>query len=74
MTRRLKEPLDVKLPDIMKVKKKLLDVMEPSELGVDFTPRLEVVKVAEPSKREGGVKVESVDALIDKLKNEAKVI
>lgn len=71
---RLNEPRYAKLPDIMKAKKKQLDVIEPSELGVDFSPRLEVVKVTEPPKREGGVKVESVDALIDKLKNEAKVI
>ena len=71
---RLNEPRYAKLPDIMKAKKKDLDIIEPSELGVDFTPRLEVVKVTEPPQREGGVKVESVDALVDKLKNEAKVI
>lgn len=71
---RLNEPRYAKLPDIMKAKKKELDIIEPSELGVDFTPRLEVVKVTEPPKREGGVKVESVDELVDKLKNEAKVI
>lgn len=71
---RLNEPRYAKLPDIMKAKKKQLDVIEPADLGVNFTPRLEIVKVTEPPKREGGVKVESVDALIDKLKNEAKVI
>ncbi|MBL4804258.1 MAG: electron transfer flavoprotein subunit beta/FixA family protein [Alphaproteobacteria bacterium] len=71
---RLNEPRYAKLPDIMKAKKKQLDVIEPSDLGVDFTPRLEVVKVTDPPKREGGEKVESVDELIDKLKNEAKVI
>ena len=71
---RLNEPRYAKLPDIMKAKKKQLDVIEPSELGVDFSPRLEIVKVTEPPQREGGIKVESVDALIDKLKNEAKVI
>lgn len=71
---RLNEPRYAKLPDIMAAKKKPLDVMEPGDLGVDFTPRLQVVKVTEPAKREGGVKVASVDELIDKLKNEAKVI
>ena len=71
---RLNEPRYAKLPDIMKAKKKPLDVIEPSEIGADFTPRMEIVKVTEPPKREGGIKVDSVDALIDKLKNEAKVI
>lgn len=71
---RLNEPRYAKLPDIMKAKKKPLDIMEPSELGVDFTPRLKLLKVTEPPVRQGGIKVESVDALIDKLKNEAKVI
>ena len=71
---RLNEPRYAKLPDIMKAKKKPLDVLEPSDLGVDFAPRLEIVKVEEPPVRQGGGKVESVDELIDKLKNEAKVI
>ncbi len=71
---RLNEPRYAKLPDIMKAKKKQLDIIEPSELGVDYSPRLEIVKVSEPAKREGGEKVENVDELIDKLKNEAKVI
>lgn len=71
---RLNEPRYVKLPDIMKAKKKPLDEMTPDELGVDYSPRLSVVSVSEPPVRSGGVKVESVDALIDKLKNEAKVI
>ncbi len=71
---RLNEPRYAKLPDIMKAKKKQLDVMEPSDLGVDFTPRLSVIKVTEPPVRKGGIKVASVDELIDKLKNEAKVI
>jgi len=71
---RLNEPRYAKLPDIMKAKKKQLDVMEPSELGVDFTPRLSVVSVKEPPVRHGGDKVGSVDELVDKLKNEAKVI
>ncbi len=71
---RLNEPRYAKLPDIMKAKKKPLDIIEPSELGVDYTPRLEIVKVTEPPARQGGTKVASVDELIDKLKNEAKVI
>lgn len=71
---RLNEPRYAKLPDIMKAKKKPLDIIEPSELGVDFTPRLEILDVTDPPVREGGEKVASVDELIDKLKNEAKVI
>lgn len=71
---RLNEPRYAKLPDIMKAKKKQLDIIEPSELGVDYTPRLEIISVNEPPVRQGGIKVDSVDALIDKLKNEAKVI
>lgn len=71
---RLNEPRYAKLPDIMKAKKKQLDVMSPSDLGVDYTPRLSIVKVAEPPERQGGIKVASVDELLDKLRNEAKVI
>ena len=71
---RLNEPRYASLPNIMKAKKKQLDVMKPEELGVDFTPRLTVVKVNEPPQRQGGGKVADVDELIDKLKNEAKVI
>lgn len=71
---RLNEPRYVKLPDIMKAKKKPLDTLSPADLGVDFTPRLQVVKVAPPAQRQGGIMVDSVDALVDKLKNEAKVI
>lgn len=71
---RLNEPRYASLPNIMKAKKKPLDVMKPDELGVDFTPRLEVVKVSEPPERVGGGKVADVDELIDKLRNEAKVI
>ena len=71
---RLNEPRYAKLPDIMKAKKKPLDVMKPEDLGVDYTPRLSVVKVIEPPKRVGGGKVADVDELIEKLKNEAKVI
>lgn len=71
---RLNEPRYASLPNIMKAKKKELTVMTPEELGVDYTPRLSVVKVSEPPKRVGGGKVADVDELIDKLKNEAKVI
>lgn len=71
---RLNEPRFAKLPDIMKAKKKPMDVITPETLGVDVSPRLEIVKVAEPPVRQGGGKVGSVDELIDKLKNEAKVI
>jgi len=71
---RLNEPRYASLPNIMKAKKKELTVMTPEELGVDLTPRLSIVKVAEPAERVGGGKVSSVDELIDKLKNEAKVI
>lgn len=71
---RLNEPRYAKLPDIMKAKKKELDVMKPEDLGVDYTPRLTVVSVKEPEERKGGGKVADVDELIEKLKNEAKVI
>jgi len=71
---RLNEPRYASLPNIMKAKKKPLDVMKPEDLGVDFTPRLSVVSVKEPEERQGGGKVADVDELIDKLKNEAKVI
>ena len=71
---RLNEPRYAKLPDIMKAKKKELEVIEPSSLGVDYTPRLSIVKVSEPPIRQGGAKVASVDELVDKLKNEAKVL
>ncbi len=71
---RLNEPRYVKLPNIMKAKKKPLDVTTPDELGVDIKPRLEVLKVEEPPKRSGGVKVADVAALVDKLRNEARVI
>jgi len=71
---RLNEPRYASLPNIMKAKKKPLDVMKPEDLGVDFTPRLTVVSVKEPEERKGGGKVADIDELIDKLKNEAKVI
>ncbi len=71
---RLNEPRYASLPNIMKAKKKPLDIREPGDFGVDLTPRLAVVKVTEPPKREAGIKVESVAALVDKLKNEAGVL
>ncbi len=71
---RLNEPRYAKLPDIMKAKKKQLDVLDPSDLGQSYAPRLEIVKVTDPPVRQGGIKVGNVDELIDKLKNEAKVI
>ncbi|MDE2477299.1 MAG: electron transfer flavoprotein subunit beta/FixA family protein, partial [Betaproteobacteria bacterium] len=71
---RLNEPRYVKLPDIMKAKKKPLDTLSPEELGVDVAPRLKTLKVAEPPKRGAGVKVPDVATLVAKLKNEAKVI
>ena len=71
---RLNTPRYATLPNIMKAKKKPLDVMTPEALGVDVTPRLKTLKVVEPPKRKGGVIVADVAALIDKLKNEAKVI
>ena len=71
---RLNEPRYASLPNIMKAKKKPLDVLTPDELGVDLTPTVEVLSVEPPAEREAGIKVESVDELVDKLKNEAKVI
>ncbi len=71
---RLNEPRYASLPNIMKAKRKPIDVKTPADYGVDFTPRLAVVKVTEPKKRSAGIKVESVAQLIDKLKNEAGVI
>ena len=71
---RLNTPRYATLPNIMKAKKKPLDVMTPEALGVDITPRLKTLKVVEPPKRKGGVMVADVAALVDKLKNEAKVI
>ena len=71
---RLNEPRYVTLPNIMKAKKKVLDIMKPEALGVDVTPHLKTVKVEEPPKRTAGILVADVAALVDKLKNEAKVI
>ena len=71
---RLNEPRYASLPNIMKAKKKPLETITNDDLGVDASPRLTTLKVANPPEREAGVKVESVDELVDKLKNEAKVI
>jgi len=71
---RLNEPRYVTLPNIMKAKKKQLDIVKPEDLGVDVKPRLKTLKVAEPPKRGAGIKVPDVATLVDKLKNEAKVI
>jgi len=71
---RLNEPRYASLPNIMKAKKKPLDEKTPEDYGVDVSPRLEVVKTAEPPEREAGIIVKSVDELLDKLKNEAGVI
>jgi electron transfer flavoprotein beta subunit len=71
---RLNEPRYASLPNIMKAKKKPMDVTTPAELGVDIAPTVEVLSVEPPSERAAGIKVESVEQLVDKLKNEAKVI
>jgi len=71
---RLNEPRYASLPNIMKAKKKPIDVMEPGDLGVDVAPRVTLVKVEEPEVRQAGVMVESAEDLVGKLKNEAKVI
>ena len=71
---RLNEPRYASLPNIMKAKRKPIDVLTPEELGVDITPRLKLLKVEEPAKRQAGVKVASVAELVDKLRREAKVI
>jgi electron transfer flavoprotein beta subunit len=71
---RLNEPRYVTLPNIMKAKKKPLETIKPADLGVDVAPRLKTVKVGEPPKRGAGVKVPDVATLVDKLRNEAKVI
>ena len=71
---RLNEPRYASLPNIMKAKKKPIDPTTPDELGIDVAPRLAVLSVVEPPKRQEGVKVEDVAELVDKLRNEAKVI
>jgi electron transfer flavoprotein beta subunit len=71
---RLNEPRYVTLPNIMKAKKKQLDIFKPSDLGVDVTSRIKTLKVSEPPKRGAGIKVPDVATLVAKLKNESKVI
>ena len=71
---RLNEPRYVTLPNIMKAKKKTLENLKPDALGVDVSPRLSTLKVVEPSKRKAGTKVADAKALVDKLRNDAKVI
>jgi len=71
---RLNEPRYATLPNLMKAKKKPMEVLDAASLGVDLAPRLQVLKVEEPPARAGGKKVDSVDELVDKLKNEAKVL
>jgi electron transfer flavoprotein beta subunit len=71
---RLNEPRYVTLPNIMKAKKKTLETLKPDALGVDVRPRLATLKVVEPAKRKAGVKVPDAKTLVDKLRNEAKVI
>ena len=71
---RLNEPRYVTLPNIMKAKKKPLETVKPADLGVDVAPRLKTLKVSEPPKRSAGIVVKSVEELVSKLRNEAKVI
>ncbi len=71
---RLNEPRYVTLPNIMKAKKKQLDIFKPEDLGVDVTPRIKTLKVTEPAKRSAGIMVPDVATLVDKLKNVSKVI
>ncbi|WP_341674895.1 electron transfer flavoprotein subunit beta/FixA family protein [Niveibacterium sp. SC-1] len=71
---RLNEPRYATLPNIMKAKKKPLETIKPSDLGVDVSPRLKTLKVVEPAERTAGIKVASVEELLAKLKNEAKVL
>ena len=71
---RLNEPRYVTLPNIMKAKKKTLEALKPDALGVDVSPRLSTVKVVEPPKRKAGTKVPDAKTLVDKLRNDAKVI
>ena len=71
---RLNEPRYGSLPNIMKAKKKPIDIFTPADLGVDVSPRVKTLKVEPPAERAAGIKVESVEVLVDKLRNEAKVI
>jgi len=71
---RLNEPRYASLPNIMKARKKPIETLKPADLGVDVTPRLTVLRVEEPAKRQAGARVSSVQELVEKLRNEAKVI
>lgn len=71
---RLNEPRYVTLPNIMKAKKKTIDIIKPADIGVDVTPRLKTLKVSEPPKRSAGITVPDAATLVNKLRNEAKVI
>jgi electron transfer flavoprotein beta subunit len=71
---RLNEPRYVTLPNIMKAKKKPLEIVKPQDLGVDVAPRIQTLKVTEPPKRSAGIKVPDVATLVDKLRNVARVI
>lgn len=71
---RLNTPRYASLPNIMKAKKKPIEIVKPDDLGVDLAPRLKTLKVVEPSKRQAGIKVKTVAELVDKLRNEVKVI
>ena len=71
---RLNEPRYATLPNIMKAKKKTLEALKPEALGVDVAPRLATLKVVEPAKRKAGIKVADAKALVEKLRNDAKVI
>ena len=71
---RLNEPRYASLPNIMKAKKKPIDQKSPSDYGVDTAPRVKVLKVIEPPKRQAGIKVENIGELVEKLKNEAGVL
>merc|ERR1712060_63501 len=71
---RLNEPRYATLPNLMKAKKKKMEVMDSAAMGVDLEPRLQIIRVEDPPQRAGGKKVDSVDDLLDKLKNEAKVL
>jgi electron transfer flavoprotein beta subunit len=71
---RLNEPRYATLPNIMKARKKPLDRLTPQELGVDVTPRLKTLRVSEPPKRRAGIRVPDVATLVERLRNEAKVI
>ena len=71
---RLNEPRYASLPNIMKAKRKPLDTKTPGDFGVDVAPRVKTLKVSPPAERSAGIKVESVEELVNKLKNEAKVL